>query len=322
MSVKTKLVAVAFVAAAGAMTLAGFNLYAGRANSQALNRVYDSNSRALTQLLQLQRIDALLREVRFRVAGVLLDVMPVQGSLNHLRDARKELDETWRAVVGNRHVARERLDGARGGADGPDPRGARLVDPLNHDVAARRGRHDPPGGERRPERVHRRRSRRRDGHPAAGARRDAGIAAPGRGRGALLCAEHLHDLGRDRAEQFGPFAAHRGAGFLARADRLVDEAGKTMNEIVTSVQRVTDIMAQIATASREQGGGIEQVNRAIAQMDQVTQQNAALVEEASAAAESLKTQAAQLTQAVTVFRVSGDERRSEALAPIRVLPAP
>jgi methyl-accepting chemotaxis protein len=112
------------------------------------------------------------------------------------------------------------------------------------------------------------------------------------------------------------------AGRVQSGGKLVDEAGRTMTEIVSSVRRVTDIMAQIATASREQGGGIEQVNRAIAQMDQVTQQNAALVEEASAAAESLKTQAAQLTQAVTVFRVSGDERRAEALAPIRVLPAP
>src|SRR5258708_35181271 len=99
MSVRTKLTAVAIAVAAGAMTLAGFNLYSARANSQALERVYEANSRSLAQLLQLQKIDALLREIRFRVAGVLLDVMPVQGSLNHLRDARKELETAWRAAL-------------------------------------------------------------------------------------------------------------------------------------------------------------------------------------------------------------------------------
>jgi methyl-accepting chemotaxis protein len=99
MSVRTKLTAVAIAVAAGAMTLAGFNLYSARANSQALERVYDANSRSLAQLLQLQKIDASLREIRFRVAGVLLDVMPVQGSLNHLRDARKELETEWHAVL-------------------------------------------------------------------------------------------------------------------------------------------------------------------------------------------------------------------------------
>ncbi len=86
--------------------------------------------------------------------------------------------------------------------------------------------------------------------------------------------------------------------------RLVDEAGTTMDEIVSSVQRVTDIMAEISAASQEQSSGIEQVNQAITQMDDVTQQNAALVEEASAAAESMRDQAQSLTQAVTVFKLS------------------
>ena len=87
--------------------------------------------------------------------------------------------------------------------------------------------------------------------------------------------------------------------------RLVDEAGSTMDEIVSSVKRVTDIMTEISAASIEQSSGIEQVNQAITQMDSVTQQNAALVEEAAAAAESMQGQAQSLAQAVTVFKLSG-----------------
>jgi methyl-accepting chemotaxis protein len=83
--------------------------------------------------------------------------------------------------------------------------------------------------------------------------------------------------------------------------RLVEEAGHTTQEIVTSIKRVTDIMAEISAASLEQSSGIEQVNTAITQMDDVTQQNAALVEQAAAAAESLEDQAAQLVQVVTRF---------------------
>jgi len=87
--------------------------------------------------------------------------------------------------------------------------------------------------------------------------------------------------------------------------KLVDEAGKTMQEIVTAVKRVTDIMAEITAASHEQSQGIEQVNQAITQMDEVTQQNAALVEQAAAAAESLEEQAQQLMQAVSAFNIGG-----------------
>ncbi|WP_296892450.1 methyl-accepting chemotaxis protein, partial [Thiobacillus sp.] len=83
----------------------------------------------------------------------------------------------------------------------------------------------------------------------------------------------------------------------------VDEAGKTMDEIVTSVKRVTDIMSEIAAASQEQSAGIEQVNQAVGQMDEMTQQNAALVEEAAAAAESLQDQAGKLAEAVSVFKL-------------------
>jgi methyl-accepting chemotaxis protein len=84
--------------------------------------------------------------------------------------------------------------------------------------------------------------------------------------------------------------------------KQVMEAGKTMDEIVDSVKRVTDIMAEITAASQEQTSGIEQINQAITQMDQVTQQNAALVEEAAAAAASLQEQASGLSQVVSVFK--------------------
>jgi aerotaxis receptor len=84
---------------------------------------------------------------------------------------------------------------------------------------------------------------------------------------------------------------------------LVDEAGKTMGEIVSSVKRVTDIMSEIAAASQEQSAGIEQVNQAVTQMDDVTQQNAALVEQAAAAAETLQTQSLKLSHLVGNFRL-------------------
>ncbi|MCC6071710.1 methyl-accepting chemotaxis protein [Massilia sp. GCM10020059] len=98
--------------------------------------------------------------------------------------------------------------------------------------------------------------------------------------------------------------------------RLVDEAGTTMAEIVQSITRVTDIMSEIASASIEQTMGIEQINMAIAQMDQVTQQNAALVEEAAAAAGSLQDQAATLARVVSVFNVGEVQGRRAAKAPV------
>jgi len=107
--------------------------------------------------------------------------------------------------------------------------------------------------------------------------------------------------------------------------RLVDEAGKTMDEIVSSVKRVTDIMAEISAASQEQSSGIEQVNQAVTQMDEATQQNAALVEQASAAAESMQEQAQQLTRAVAVFKVAQNEASfagAQAAPPATVTPLP
>ncbi|WP_229509492.1 methyl-accepting chemotaxis protein [Massilia sp. CCM 8734] len=88
-------------------------------------------------------------------------------------------------------------------------------------------------------------------------------------------------------------------------NKLVADAGGTMDNVVASVRRVTDIMAEISAASHEQSAGIAQVNQAIAQMDAATQQNAALVEEAAAAAESMQDQAARLSQVVGVFRLDG-----------------
>ena len=109
---------------------------------------------------------------------------------------------------------------------------------------------------------------------------------------------------------------------VAQVDRgsaLVDEAGKTMNEIVASVRQVAAIMHEITAASQEQSAGIEQVNLAITQMDQMTQQNAALVEQAAAAAESMQEQAADLAQAISVFKL--DAHAPPAARPQRRLAA-
>ncbi|TFW07021.1 HAMP domain-containing protein [Oxalobacteraceae bacterium OM1] len=95
---------------------------------------------------------------------------------------------------------------------------------------------------------------------------------------------------------------------------LVNQAGKTMQDIVASVRRVTDIMADITAASTEQTAGIEQVNQAITQMDSVTQQNAALVEEAAAASNAMQQQADRLAEAVALFRVDGSAVASQASA--------
>jgi methyl-accepting chemotaxis protein len=92
---------------------------------------------------------------------------------------------------------------------------------------------------------------------------------------------------------------------------LVDKAGKTMGEVVVSVKRVTDLMGEVTAASQEQSAGIDQVNQAVTQMDQVAHQNAALVEETAAAAESLEEQARKLIQVVAVFKVSQNSRAVE-----------
>ncbi len=107
--------------------------------------------------------------------------------------------------------------------------------------------------------------------------------------------------------------------------KLVGQAGATMHEVVESIQRVADIMGEITAASSEQTTGIEQINQAVIQMDNVTQQNAGLVEEAAAASEALQDQAAKLSELVSVFRVAAGHdappRRQDKAAPA-ARPAP
>jgi len=103
-------------------------------------------------------------------------------------------------------------------------------------------------------------------------------------------------------------------GKVADGSALVRKAGTTMGEIVASVQRVTDIMAEISAASQEQSAGIEQVNQTVVQMDETTQQNAALVEEATAAARSMEEQAAHLANVVSVFQLEEDSADTNSAA--------
>ncbi|OJA06305.1 methyl-accepting chemotaxis protein [Halomonas sp. QHL1] len=114
---------------------------------------------------------------------------------------------------------------------------------------------------------------------------------------------------------------------IQQGSTLVEQAGTTMSDVVTAVRRVTDIMDEISAASQEQSDGIEQVSQAVGQMDQVTQQNAALVQQASAAAASLEEQANRLEQAVAVFKLLGMQGSSHQTLPAaspatNAMPAP
>ena len=125
------------------------------------------------------------------------------------------------------------------------------------------------------------------------------------GRGFAVVASEVRSLAQRSAEAAKEIKGLIGASVSKVQDgsRLVADAGRTMTEIVSSVQRVSDIIGEITAASTEQSQGIGEVNGAVAQLDQMTQQNAALVEESAAAAESLRAQAASLSKVVAVFQL-------------------
>ena len=135
------------------------------------------------------------------------------------------------------------------------------------------------------------------------------------GRGFAVVASEVRNLAQRSAEAAKEIKLLISAsvGKVAGGSRLVQSAGQTMEEIVGSVQRVSDIIGEITAASGEQSDGIGQLNASVSQLDQMTQQNAALVEESAAAAESLRDQAQRLAQAVGVFKLTETARALPAL---------
>jgi methyl-accepting chemotaxis protein len=128
------------------------------------------------------------------------------------------------------------------------------------------------------------------------------------GRGFAVVASEVRTLAQRSASAAKEIKSliEDSVGRVSSGAALVRRAGQTMGEIQSSVQRVTDIMAEISAASQEQSSGIEQVNQTVNQMDQTTQQNAALVEEATAAARSMEEQAGQLSEAVAIFKLADE----------------
>lgn len=129
-----------------------------------------------------------------------------------------------------------------------------------------------------------------------------------RAGGVAVVAGEVGDLAQRSAEAAREFKALIGSSVAQEEEgsRLVNDAGTTMADIVQSVQRVTDIMAEITAATNEQSTSIGEVGQAVTQLDQMTQQNAALVEESAAAAASLKDQSVRLPDVVGTFRLHGE----------------
>ena len=144
------------------------------------------------------------------------------------------------------------------------------------------------------------------------------------GRGFAVVAAEVRSLAGRSAEAAKEIKAliTDSVSRVEQGSTLVDQAGSTMNEVVTAIRRVTDIMGEISTASSEQSAGVAQVGEAITQMDQTTQQNAALVEQMAAAASSLKAQSQELVQTVALFRLAGDGTSPVRSGPEAPPPAP
>ncbi len=143
------------------------------------------------------------------------------------------------------------------------------------------------------------------------------------GRGFAVVAAEVRSLAHRSADAAREIKTLIGTSVerVEQGSALVDRAGATMNEVVSSIRRVTDIMGEISAASSEQSRGVAQVGEAISQMDQVTQQNAALVEQSAAASDSLKLQAGQLVQAMAVFRTGRSAAQSQAAPAAAARPA-
>ena len=144
------------------------------------------------------------------------------------------------------------------------------------------------------------------------------------GRGFAVVASEVRSLAGRSAEAAKEIKTLIGASVdqVERGTLLVDQAGQTMDEVVSAITRVSDIVGEISSASSEQSSGVTQIGQAINQLDQMTQQNAALVEESAAAAQSLEHQAQQLVAAVSIFKLAHDQERLTQSVPRKPVPGP